>query len=153
MHKDTYTHTHICTCTHNHTHTHTHTHLYPISVCFSMLIYYLQAIARSLKFTNNQLRMQLQTVSLMFITVCQATRVHAFQNNTFRKPWVQRMSHVHVDVFVDTKQEHTSLTWITSACKCCINASLARVWICPLLSALHHQLLLFTLIHKWNSKT
>ncbi|XP_068176192.1 transmembrane channel-like protein 3 isoform X2 [Antennarius striatus] len=28
---------------------------------FSMLIYYLQAIARSLKFTNNQLRMQLQT--------------------------------------------------------------------------------------------
>lgn len=28
-----------------------------------MLIYYLQAIARSLKFTNNQLRMQLQTVS------------------------------------------------------------------------------------------
>ncbi|CAF95966.1 unnamed protein product [Tetraodon nigroviridis] len=30
---------------------------------FSMLIYYLQAIARSLKFTNNQLRMQLQTVS------------------------------------------------------------------------------------------
>lgn len=29
----------------------------------SMLIYYLQSIARSLKFTNNQLRMQLQTVS------------------------------------------------------------------------------------------
>ncbi|KAI4829804.1 hypothetical protein KUCAC02_001469, partial [Chaenocephalus aceratus] len=28
---------------------------------FSMLIYYLQAIARSLKFTNNQLRIQLQT--------------------------------------------------------------------------------------------
>jgi len=28
-----------------------------------MLIYYLQAIARSLKFTNNQLRLQLQTVS------------------------------------------------------------------------------------------
>uniref|UniRef100_A0A3P8X8T9 Transmembrane channel-like protein n=1 Tax=Esox lucius TaxID=8010 RepID=A0A3P8X8T9_ESOLU len=34
-----------------------------LPMCFSMLIYYLQAIARSLKFTNNQLRMQLQTVS------------------------------------------------------------------------------------------
>uniref|UniRef100_A0A6Q2YBA5 Transmembrane channel-like protein n=1 Tax=Esox lucius TaxID=8010 RepID=A0A6Q2YBA5_ESOLU len=32
-----------------------------LPMCFSMLIYYLQAIARSLKFTNNQLRMQLQT--------------------------------------------------------------------------------------------
>lgn len=35
-----------------------------VTLCFSMLIYYLQAIARSLKFTNNQLRMQLQRVSV-----------------------------------------------------------------------------------------
>lgn len=34
----------------------------------SMLIYYLQAIARSLKFTNNQLRMQLQTVGFCSYT-------------------------------------------------------------------------------------
>uniref|UniRef100_A0AAZ3QJ54 Transmembrane channel-like protein n=1 Tax=Oncorhynchus tshawytscha TaxID=74940 RepID=A0AAZ3QJ54_ONCTS len=35
----------------------------PALLLLFMLIYYLQAIARSLKFTNNQLRMQLQTVS------------------------------------------------------------------------------------------
>lgn len=35
-----------------------------------MLIYYLQAIARSLKFTNSQLRMQLQTVRSFIVTVC-----------------------------------------------------------------------------------
>ena len=34
-----------------------------------MLIYYLQAIARSLKYTNNQLRMQLQTVGGVLINV------------------------------------------------------------------------------------
>uniref|UniRef100_A0A3Q3FXG8 Transmembrane channel-like protein n=1 Tax=Labrus bergylta TaxID=56723 RepID=A0A3Q3FXG8_9LABR len=34
----------------------------PALLLLFMLIYYLQAIARSLKFTNNQLRMQLQTV-------------------------------------------------------------------------------------------
>lgn len=34
-----------------------------VSVSFSMLIYYLQSIARSLKVTNSQLRLQLQTVS------------------------------------------------------------------------------------------
>ena len=43
-----------------------------------MLIYYLQAIARSLKFTNNQLRQQLQTVS--FITIHHL--VHELQMNT-----------------------------------------------------------------------
>ncbi|KTF94686.1 hypothetical protein cypCar_00002408, partial [Cyprinus carpio] len=32
-----------------------------ITVSFSMLIYYLQSIARSLKVTNSQLRLQLQT--------------------------------------------------------------------------------------------
>uniref|UniRef100_A0A8C9S1P0 Transmembrane channel-like protein n=1 Tax=Scleropages formosus TaxID=113540 RepID=A0A8C9S1P0_SCLFO len=37
----------------------------PALLLLFMLIYYLQAIARSLKFTNNQLRMQLQTVSVM----------------------------------------------------------------------------------------
>uniref|UniRef100_A0A8B9RAY6 Transmembrane channel-like protein n=1 Tax=Astyanax mexicanus TaxID=7994 RepID=A0A8B9RAY6_ASTMX len=35
----------------------------PAVLLLFMLIYYLQAIARSLKFTNNQLRLQLQTVS------------------------------------------------------------------------------------------
>uniref|UniRef100_A0A672ZSZ6 Transmembrane channel-like protein n=1 Tax=Sphaeramia orbicularis TaxID=375764 RepID=A0A672ZSZ6_9TELE len=37
----------------------------PALLLLFMLIYYLQAIARSLKFTNNQLRMQLQTVSCL----------------------------------------------------------------------------------------
>uniref|UniRef100_A0AAY4BD41 Transmembrane channel-like protein n=1 Tax=Denticeps clupeoides TaxID=299321 RepID=A0AAY4BD41_9TELE len=36
----------------------------PALLLLFMLIYYLQSIARSLKFTNNQLRMKLQTVSL-----------------------------------------------------------------------------------------
>uniref|UniRef100_A0A8C6VK86 Transmembrane channel-like protein n=1 Tax=Naja naja TaxID=35670 RepID=A0A8C6VK86_NAJNA len=36
----------------------------PALLLLFMLIYYLQSIARSLKFTNNQLRMQIQTVSV-----------------------------------------------------------------------------------------
>jgi len=44
-------------------------------LCFSMLIYYLQAIARSLKFTNNQLRMQLQTVSFSRISLISSTSI------------------------------------------------------------------------------
>lgn len=39
-----------------------------VCLCCSMLIYYLQAIARSLKFTNNQLRLQLQTVSFIWLS-------------------------------------------------------------------------------------
>lgn len=39
------------------------THITPFTS--SMLIYYLQSIARSLKFTNNQLRMKIQTVSMV----------------------------------------------------------------------------------------
>uniref|UniRef100_A0A3B4UFN8 Transmembrane channel-like protein n=1 Tax=Seriola dumerili TaxID=41447 RepID=A0A3B4UFN8_SERDU len=40
----------------------------PALLLLFMLIYYLQAIARSLKFTNNQLRMQLQTVTRLQVT-------------------------------------------------------------------------------------
>uniref|UniRef100_A0A3B5LNL8 Transmembrane channel-like protein n=1 Tax=Xiphophorus couchianus TaxID=32473 RepID=A0A3B5LNL8_9TELE len=41
----------------------------PAVLLLFMLIYYLQAIARSLKFTNNQLRIQLQTVSFKIVTM------------------------------------------------------------------------------------
>uniref|UniRef100_A0AAR2J9B4 Transmembrane channel-like protein n=1 Tax=Pygocentrus nattereri TaxID=42514 RepID=A0AAR2J9B4_PYGNA len=49
----------------------------PALLLLFMLIYYLQAIARSLKFTNNQLRVQLQNVSNKAINN-EATILHAF---------------------------------------------------------------------------
>uniref|UniRef100_A0A673ZCK5 Transmembrane channel-like protein n=1 Tax=Salmo trutta TaxID=8032 RepID=A0A673ZCK5_SALTR len=49
----------------------------PALLLLFMLIYYLQAIARSLKFTNNQLRMQLQTVSYRRYSYSSRTRLQA----------------------------------------------------------------------------
>ena len=46
----------------------------PVLFCPSMLIYYLQSIARSLKLSNHQLRIQIQNASIMSsLLLCEST--------------------------------------------------------------------------------
>ncbi|XP_028258463.1 transmembrane channel-like protein 3 [Parambassis ranga] len=61
----------------------------PALLLLFMLIYYLQAIARSLKFTNNQLRMQLQTARTedkKKVFQMAAARLHAPESAADNKP-------------------------------------------------------------------
>lgn len=69
-----------------------------VCLCCSMLIYYLQAIARSLKFTNNQLRLQLQTVSFIWL--------HFLRHTFFFLHWIGRQ--IQLSTKINCKSAHDS---------------------------------------------
>lgn len=65
-------------------------HSWPMLSCSSMLIYYLQSIARSLKLSNQQLRMQIQNASIASSLLCHVCQSHdrsGQQGNTGEVPF------------------------------------------------------------------